>query len=361
VSDARARVERVVAAGRRLADRTDPLGREVRAALAASLPLSPQGIALALAEHLETEPTPAHLDALLAAAGRAPRCHVVLAANVCTAPLRAVALAVATAPVVFVRASRRDPALTAALLGALAADAAFAEAGGSITAVGEVAPAAGDELHVYGADATVEALSAAAPAGVRVRGHGTGMGIAVVSARAAVEAAAAALARDVVPFDQQGCLSPRVVLVDGDAERADAVAAALDHHLAVLGARIPRGPLDPETAAEVTQYASLIEAVGTLRRGPGHLVGLDPAPRALLLPPAARAVHVVPAEAATAPALLGRWAPYVTCVGAAGDGALLRAVQALAPRARPAALGRMQRPPLDGPVDLRHRGGATPA
>ncbi len=106
-----ARVERVVAAGRRAADDADPLGREAREALLASSGLSAEGVALALGAHLETHPAPEHLAALLASAGRAPGCHVVLAANVCTAALRALAVAVATAPRVSVRPSRRDPSL----------------------------------------------------------------------------------------------------------------------------------------------------------------------------------------------------------------------------------------------------------
>ena len=91
------RVQRVVAAGRRIADREDILGRDARAALATSSSLSPQGIELALTEHLELTPSAADIQRLLTRTGRAPRCHVVLAANVCTAALRAIAVAVATA------------------------------------------------------------------------------------------------------------------------------------------------------------------------------------------------------------------------------------------------------------------------
>jgi hypothetical protein len=88
-------------------------------------------------------------------------------------------------------------------------------------------------------------------------------------------------------------------------------------------------------------------------------VGLDLDPRALVLPPAARVVHVVPADAGSGPALLSPWADHLTCVGVGGEGeGLARAVEVMAPRARRAALGAMQRPPLDGPVDLRLRGHA---
>jgi hypothetical protein len=343
----RARVLRVVAAGRAIALRPD-----ARAAMLGPSGLSPEGLALALDEHLETDPAPGDLDALLSAAGAAPRCHVVLAANVCTAALRALCVAVATAPAVFVRPSRRDPVLAALLVRELAVDAEFLAAGGAITLVQEAAPGPGDELHVYGTDEAVEALTAAAPPGVVVRAHGAGLGVAVVGRGAGLEDAAAALARSVVPFDQRGCLSPRFALVEGDAARAAAFAGALHDALAALGARVPRGPLDEATRGEIAMYRAALEAVGEMHEGPWHAVGLARAARALVLPPAARVVHVVPAEAGAAPALLGAWAGYVTSVGGE-DGELSRAVLAMAPGARAAALGEMQRPPLDGPVDRR--------
>ncbi len=348
----RARVERVVAAGRRVADPSDPLGREARAALLASSGLSAEGVALALGEHLETDPLPSHLAALIAAAGDAPRCHVVLAANVCTAALRALAVAVATAPSVSVRPSRRDPVLAQILIRALAEDPAFSAAEGAVAAVETLTASPGDELHVHGSDETVRAISASVAPGVIVRGHGTGLGVAVVAAGDALDHAARAVARDVVPFDQRGCLSPRAVLVEGDALRAEDFARALHAALGALSAAIPRGPLSAATLAEIALYRASIEAIGQVWEGPSHLVGLDPSPRALVLPPAARVVHVVPGSAA---ALLGPWAGYLTSVGADAEGGLAAAVRALAPRARRARLGEMQRPPLDGPVDLRLR------
>ncbi|APR83798.1 putative acyl-CoA reductase [Minicystis rosea] len=351
----RARIARTVAIARRVADRDDPLGKEARAELAVFSGLSAEGVELALTEHLEIDPSAGDLDALLASVATAPRCHVVLAANVCTAALRAIACATATAPAIFVRPSRRDPVLAAILTRELAADPAFRAAGGSIARIEEIKPTPGDELHIYGSDETVAAISASVARGVVVRGHGTGLGLAVVGAGIGVDVAAPAIARDVVPFDQRGCLSPRAVLVEGGVARASAFAEALAQQLATLGARVPRGPLDEATAADVTRYRATIEAIGVVHRGADHVVGLDPEPRALILPPTARVVHVVPVEAAEVAALLTPWAAHVTCFGAGGDGDLVRAVQALGPRARCATLGRMQKPPLDGPVDLRHR------
>jgi hypothetical protein len=348
VTLAELRLARVVALARRLADPADPLGREARERLAPTSGLSAEGLELALTAHLETSPSPADLDALVRAASPAPRCHLVLSANVCTAALRAVACAVASAPAVLVRPSRRDPALTALLVRELSADPAFP---GTIAEVAEIAPEPGDEVHLYGSDASLAAIAARLPPGAVVRAHGTGLGVAVVEG--AVLPAAEALARDVVAFDQRGCLSPRAALVHGGEPRALAFAEALHAELTALGARLPRGPLDVGTQAEITRYRSTLEALGVVREGPHHLVGLDPAPRALLLPPPARVVHVVPATPADVDALLGPWAPFLTVVGADDEGDLARAARALAPRARNAALGQMQRPPLDGPVDLR--------
>ncbi len=347
----RARVERVVSAGARIADRRDPLGAEARRRLPGATGLSPEGVELALTEHLEVHPTAAELDALVASAGQAPRCVVVLSANVCTAALRALAVAAATAPEVLARPSRRDPVVAELLARALADDPRFEGRIELIESIGRGAP--GDELHAYGTDETIAALRAEAGPDVVVRGHGAGMGVAIVGADADVAAAAEGLAADVVPFDQRGCLSPRAALVEGPPERAEALAGALHEALERAALRVPRGPLGGAIRAEIAMYRATMEAIGAFREGGGGGVGLDPAPRALLVPPAARVVHVAPASAEGAAALLAPWAPAITALGAAGAGPLLDAARDLLPRARRSPLGRMQRPPLDGPVDLR--------
>ena len=348
------RVRRVVAIGARVADGGDELGREARAGLATCSGLSREGVELALTEHLEIEPRPEELDALVASMDPAPRCHVVLAANVCVAALRAIACAVAASPIVFVRPSRRDPALASILARELSRDDAFAHAGGSIARVAQIDAAPGDDVHVYGSDESIATISASLPPGVVVRGHGSGLGIAAVEAAIDVDAAAEAIARDVIAFDQRGCLSPRAALVEGGGDRARSLAASLDRALASFGRRVPRGPIDAETAAEVTRYRRTMEAVGACHAGDEHAVGVDFEPRALILPPPARVVHVACATVETAPALLAPWADALTCVGG-DDGPLARSIQAIAPLARRARLGFMQRPPLDGPVDLRRR------
>jgi hypothetical protein len=146
-----------------------------------------------------------------------------------------------------------------------------------------------------------------------------------------------------------------VVLVEGDAVRAEAFAGALHRALADLSTSVPRGPLGDAVRAEVALYRASLQAVGAVWEGPSHLVGLDPTPHVLVLPPAARVVHVVPACADAAAALIAPWTGYLTSIGAGTEGAFAGALRTLAPRARRARLGEMQRPPLDGPVDLRLR------
>ncbi|MFO0755902.1 MAG: acyl-CoA reductase [Byssovorax sp.] len=343
----RARVLDVIALGARIADPADPLGREARHTLIATSGLSVEGVELALTRHLETSISAPDLDALLAWCGESPRAWVVLSANVCTAALRAVALALATSPSVRLRPSRREPGLAPLLARELAAR------GLDVALVEQLDPAPGDEAHAYGSDESLQAIARALPPGVRFRGHGTGLGVAVIGQDAGQEEAALALAGDLVAFDQRGCLSPRVALVDADERWITSFFDVLHRTLLDHGARVPRGPLDEATRSALALHRASAEAIGEVRAGPHHLLALDLAPRALLLPPAARVLGVVRASAGTAGALLGPIARHVTTVGSMGGDALVDAVRALAPGARAATLGEMQRPPLDGPVDRR--------
>ncbi len=186
-----------------------------------------------------------------------------------------------------------------------------------------------------------------------LRAHGTGLGLAVIGGDAEVEGAARELAADVVVFDQRGCLSPRAVLVAGGEGRAVEVARALAGALAEAQARVPRGELDGATRAELRRYAETARALGVCLEGDGFVVGCAEEAGALVVPPAGRAVHVVAAGAGDVARMLGPWAEKVAAVGAAGSGELVEAVRGRVPRARWSALGWMQRPPFDGPVDLR--------
>jgi hypothetical protein len=313
-------------------------------AIAASTGLSPEGVELGF-DCLERAATPEDLRALVAAAGDAASVHVILSANVFVAPLRAIAIARAAAVHVTVRPSSRDPTLAAALV------AGAGDPGVSI-ASGRGLPAGADRVDVYGRDETIARVRSLARPGVVVRGHGAGLGVAFVAdADEESERAAEALAADVVPFDQRGCLSPRVAFVLGSAAQGEAFAAALHERLAALGSRVPRGALTPDERSEVVRWRDTLAFAGRVWEGVHHAVALAAAESPLAVPPAGRHVLVVPVEsAARARDLLAPIARFVVTVGSRGSGP---SVAIAPPHARLALLGRMQRPPLDGPVDKR--------
>src|SRR6185369_3056545 len=117
---------------------------------------------------------------------------------------------------------------------------------------------------------------------------------------------------------------------------------------------VPRGLLAEEERQAEALYRRTLEAVGRCHGGASFTVGTDIAPRALLLPPPGRNVHVALArEPDDALRLLVPIAAALTCVGLAGERSLGDGVLSVAPRARVLELGKMQSPPLDGPVDLR--------
>jgi len=309
--------------------------------------LSPEGVELGLTRHLETAPPEEELASLVARAGDTEEVHVILSANVFVAPLRAVAIARAAAPRVVVRPSRRDPTFARALIEA-ARDPALVLA--TEIALGELARG---EVHVYGRDETIADVRATVPAHVIVRGHGAGMGVAWITERAALAAAAAALADDVVAFDQRGCLSPRVAFVEGDDARAEAFASALHDVLGALEQRVPRGALSEEERAASARYVDTVSFLGAALRTEQHVVGVAPSDPFTppFIPPTGRHLHVT--SASSADALAAAIAPLARFVVTVGSDDPARAARIAPPHARLAALGAMQRPPLDGPVDLR--------
>jgi hypothetical protein len=315
--------------------------------IAASTGLSPEGVTLGF-ESLEVDATPEQLHALVAAAGTAAHVHVILSANVFVAPLRALAMARAAASRVTVRPSSRDPTLTGALVAA-ASDPAV-----SIAIDRDRVPAAADRIDVYGRDETIARIRGLARPGVVVRGHGAGLGIAFVAAThdSDLEMFADALAADVIPFDQRGCLSPRIAFVEGDPQRGDAFALALHEALGRRDVRVPRGTLTPDERVEAVRWRETLAFAGRVWIDVDHVVGrIEPGSTHLAVPPAGRHVLVVPVESAReARDLLAPIARFVVNVGLCDPDSPCAVVP---PHARVASLGAMQRPPLDGPVDRR--------
>ena len=325
----------------------------IAASIAASTGLSSEGVELGF-ESLERDATAAELHALVDSAGSADHVHVILSANVFVAPLRAIAIARAAAERVTVRPSSRDPALVVALVAA-AGDPAV-----SIAEERDVTRVAADRIDVYGRDETIARVRAAARSGVVVRGHGAGLGVAIVAGgeRGMREMAEAArdVAADVVPFDQRGCLSPRVVFVLGTPAQGEAFALALHHGLDRLASRVPRGALTPAERGESVRWRETLAFAGRVWAGADHAVALAAPQTALAVPPAGRHVLVVPAASeAEVRALLAPIDRFVVSVGRNPllDGGKSAGCAVAPPHARVALLGQMQHPPLDGPVDRR--------
>lgn len=351
-TDAAARVRALLAVARRIADPGDSLGVCARARLCELSDLSLSGVELALSRHLETTASDLELATFIERAEESARCAVVLSGNVCTAALRALAFGLATASSVLVKPSRRDPVLAELLAAELP----------TLEVVRSVEEAldrlqTGDELHVYGSEATVAAIEPRATArGLTLRSHGSGFGVAAIEADDAIESATVALATALVPFDGRGCLSPRLAFVAGGRARGRAFADSLNGALSKLALTVPRGTLSTLERGELSRFANAYQLLGEVWQHQDHLVAFDPFPEALSLAPAHRGVCVLAAEAAVAAHLLTPFSRRVTAIGQVGNrpGPLAHALAQTSPFARLGRLENMQRPPFDGPVDLRN-------
>jgi len=297
--------------------------------------LSRENVILGLSRHLETQASDAELDALIAGVTQTARVHVILSASVFVAPLRAIALGLAASDRVTVRPSRREPCFARALVSALDDP--------HVTLEPDLAPEDmhEGEIHVYGRTDTIARVRSRAH--VKVRGHGPGMGIAVVTGDHAT--AALALVEDIVPFDQRGCLSPRVAFVMGDAR---AFAQLLFDALEERAKTVPRGALEQGEAQDLAWWASTVEYAGVFHRGASCAVGVL---NEGIYPPSGRHVQVRPLN--TVGELLTGLAQDARFIIAVGSDATAQAGAVAPAHARVTALGMMQRLPLDGPVDRR--------
>jgi len=346
--DARARISALLEGARRVADATHLLGQRLRSQLLLSTGLSAQGIEAALQRCLEINPTDAEIAALLRNAASAPRAHVLLSANAFTAAHRAIAIALASSAHVFVRPSRREPHFARLL----------AEAAPNLFAVvDELKPEVGDTLWAYGSDVTMAELQASTVSGVNLKCHGDGFGVVVVDQvemenvpPQAWASFAHGVTFDATLFEGRGCLGPRLVLVRGDEAFGRRVQAELLSGFSELERQIPRGLLALEEQAEITWYRECTRSVGDWRETSGGAVTLvsnllEP------VPPPGRVLQVclVP----SVDQALAQLQPLLTCIAHLAHSESAQSLEGAALRARHCRVGEMQRPPFDGPVDLR--------
>ncbi|HET9930441.1 MAG TPA: acyl-CoA reductase [Polyangiaceae bacterium] len=341
--DVRARLEELLRGARRLADDADPIGREARARLTRSSGLSRENVEWALREALETSPSDAELEALVESVATTPRSHVLLSANVFVAAHRAIALALAASPEVYVRPSRREPEMTELLAEATP---------GLFRRVDELTPSAGDQLFAYGRAETLDQVARALPEGVLLSTHGPGFGVVVLSEPLEDdERLATALSVDITAFDQRGCLSPRVALLEAPRERALAFAKLLAASLTARQNEVPLGALGEQERAEIARYRDTLLYTGELYPAGEGYVGVAAPDAPLELAPVGRNLHVLAVDDATA--LLEPVQHAITTFSHAGPEERRERLAAILPHARAAKLGRMQTPLFDGPVDRR--------
>jgi hypothetical protein len=336
-AEARADVRVLIETASRVLDRAD-----VRETLVSVTGLSREGVDLAIERALERDPSEAELDLLFSRVRPAEEVAVVLSANVFTASLRALVLARAAAPRVLVKASRRDPVLADALIdeSQLACFVRVDEP--------PFAPRPGTVLHAYGRDETMRAL--AASTGLPVWAHGAGLGVAVVERELPFEDVIPGLVEDTVLFDQRGCLSPRLVLVEGDGARLESLARELFAALEKRGREVPRGELEPEERSELVQRTRVALLVGEVLEGSSCTVSfaeIEDAAAPVLFSPGRHLSLIAVRDLDAARRRLESLGSAVACVSSGFR------TTCGPTRARWAPFGSMQRPRLDGPVDLR--------
>lgn len=290
-----------------------------------------------------------------------------LSANITTAPLRALAMPILHGVPVLAKASsraRRVPELLSRC---------FDDLGGPLSRRLQVLPQDADtrevlrearRVHVYGSDAAIAAVERGAAPGAKVTGFGPGIGVGWVDALHMRDArrcddAARRLAWDAALHDQRGCLSPRLVWLEGDDRGTHRrFARCLFQQMQSLGSVMPRGPA-PLADAWLRWRARVALCAEVYAGDEGSVALLDTALHQKpsdLLPPAHRHLLLLPA-ASPVEALerAGALAKTIKSVALSGLGteAIRRWRRALAcaevPRSaalRIAALGQLQAPPM---------------
>lgn len=136
------------------------------------------------------------------------------------------------------------------------------------------------KVVVYGGDEAVEGIRGGLSPATDLLVYGPRLGVGFLLPDASLGRAAEGLAADVCAYDQQGCVSPRLVWVLGGARRLEEAAEALATALEREVARIPRPPLAASEAAELRGLRASAEFRGYV--GPGSAGG-DDAPESRLM------------------------------------------------------------------------------
>lgn len=293
----------------------------------------------------------------------------ILAGNIFTLPVRAVAGSLLVKSAVFAKSSSSEPVM-ATLFARSVAEVApdLAEAMAVAWWPGE--SKAGEALErlvcdradlvtATGSDEAVKAIRGRVQSPVLVFPHRASLGIVSREALVEIKEVAKAAALDVVLYDQAGCLSPHLFYVEtGGVQTPRDFARALAEELRQLETKWPRGPRSVRTSAALHRFRSLAE----IRQADGEDVivlgsetgsrwtvlyegndrfNLSPLDRTIRVKPVADLLDVCP-----------RLGEVSHCLQAAGvavpQNRLIPLAEALAQVGiyRICPIGRMQRPPF---------------
>ena len=127
-----------------------------------------------------------------------------------------------------------------------------------------------DLVMAHGGDAAMRALRALCPPDTNFVGYGHRVSFGLVTRGSANPEAAAGFAKDVLLYDQGGCLSPQTIFVEGEQEDAPAFAARLADALPGIVERYPL-PFRADQAVQAVR-----EARDLARMGDGNRLWEDP-------------------------------------------------------------------------------------
>ncbi len=193
-----------------------------------------------------------------------------------------------------------------------------------------------DLAVVYGGDETVQWVRERLPSHVPLRAYRHRIGFGLVGRHALTRddggagegrRSARAAAGSVAMFDQRGCVSPHVFLVEAGGDVApEEWATYLGEALGELESILPTGDLRLEEGAAIQQIRGAAELSESMGEGAVHHGGEGGSWTVLFVPDGTvepsclgRTVRVVPVSNANeALKILGDWAPYLQTVGVAG-------------------------------------------
>lgn len=276
------------------------------------------------------------------------------AGNVPGVPAPDIAGCLAIGSAVLCKVAAGEPAFTPLFIESIAAvDPVLAESaaavywpGSSTDHLDAVLPYA-EAVIAYGSDESVGAVRARVKPGMPFLGYGHRLSFAVVGEGAPPDAAARA-AFDVAAYDQQGCVSPHVIYVLGDAH---AFASQVSAELEGLQRTHPRAPVSLAEAAAIRRVRDEAEfkegAVLYASPDTAWTVVYDEADRAYQPSPLGRTVRVHPIRALDElPALLAPVRRYLQTCAFGGAPADAERLAALLGACRICPLGKAQYPPI---------------